>query len=122
MDEDPADTSAKLAEWADEFKIPHVALQRLLFRLRPSFPNLPKDPKTLLHTLRNYDIHSMSCGLHHHFGIAQGINQTLSSELKNMSNFDCVHIQVNRDGLPIFQKHKSPVLAYLVKNCETVSF
>jgi len=59
MDENSPDMSAKLVAWANEFKIPHVALQKLLFLLHPSFPNLPKDPRTLLHTLRHYDIQSM---------------------------------------------------------------
>ena len=43
MDENSPDMSAKLVAWANEFKIPHVALQKLLFLLYPSFPNLPKD-------------------------------------------------------------------------------
>ena len=110
MDEDSAGMPAKLAEWANEVKS--------LFLLRPSFPNLPKDPRTLLHTLRHYDIQCMSGGLYHHFGIAQGINQTLPSELKNMSNLDCIHIQVNIDGLPIFKSTKAqfwPILGKIVK-------
>ena len=117
-DENSTGMPAKLAEWANEFKIPHVALQKLLFLLRPSFPNLPKDPRTLLHTLRHYDIQCMSGGLYHHFGIAQGINQTLPSELKNMPNLDCIHIQVNIDGLPIFKSTKAqfwPILGKIVK-------
>ena len=65
-----------LAAWASDFNIPHVALAMLLALLRALHPHLPKDPRTLLGTAKQYQVQSISGGSYYHFGIAASIKKS----------------------------------------------
>ncbi|PIK38045.1 hypothetical protein BSL78_25113 [Apostichopus japonicus] len=52
-EEDDLDLGQKLAGWAVDYRIPHVAFNSLLTTLRQYPSNLPKDSRTLLHTNNN---------------------------------------------------------------------
>ena len=124
-DNSNVDLSASLAAWATTFRITHCALRQLLLILLTFFPHiqLPKDPRTMLKTARRYNIRNIANGLYHHFGIAEGIARTITSEnvraLTNESNtINCIHIQVNVDGLPLHKSSKAqfwPILGRVVQ-------
>ena len=76
--EDPVtDHAFELAKWATDFNITHTALRNLLKILQASIPTckLPRDPRSLLGTQRQYNIKKIDGGLYYHFGIAKGISE-----------------------------------------------
>ena len=83
------------------------------------FPNLPNDARTLLKTARQYDIRTISDGLYHHFGIAKGVARYITTDiLRQATDLNCIHIQINIDGLPLFKSSKAqfwPILGRVVK-------
>ena len=62
-----------LASWAANFKISHSAVSALLGVLKSCGLHVPKDPRTLLMTLRVTDIKETAGGSFYYFGIARGI-------------------------------------------------
>ena len=118
-DNSDAKLAANLADWASTFRITHSALQQLLLILQTFFPNLPNDARTLLKTARQYDIRTISDGLYHHFGIAKGLARyTTTDILRQATDLNCIHIQINIDGLPLFKSSKAqfwPILGRVVK-------
>lgn len=91
--------SDHLREWATKFQIPHNALSELLTILKPFFPSLPKDPRTLLQTKVQYNISDTSGGQYYHFGIVNGIKLNIGQADVGME----IQLQINIDGLPLFK-------------------
>ena len=110
----PVDDSDKfanrLAECATQYAAPLNALRALLGILRERYPELPKDPRTLLGTLStsvtHNNIHCLSGGTYYHFGIANGIKLSLE-QITDLNILDALSIQVNVDGLPVFKSTNS---------------
>ena len=110
----PVDDSDKfanrLAECATQYAVSLNALQALLGILRERYPELPKDPRTLLGTLSTsvtqHNIHCLSGGTYYHFGIANGIKLSLE-QITDLNILDALTIQVNVDGLPVFKSTNS---------------
>ena len=69
----------QLAEWAVTFRVTHTSLSALLSILRVFHTDLPKDPRTLLRTGKNYTVQTVAGGSYYHFGIASGILQKLGA-------------------------------------------
>ena len=65
---------SRLARWANEYNISHAALLALLAILSccPTL-NLPKDPRTLLHTPLTSQTTSMGNGTYHFFGLKSSV-------------------------------------------------
>jgi len=59
----------KLGLWASAHNITIVALSALLSVLRVHHPSLPKHPKTLLKTPRQFNIKTVEGGSYYHFGL-----------------------------------------------------
>lgn len=100
---------SKLALWAVQENISHVALKKLLFILKegvnPSdLSDLPLDPRTLLNTpSKTPVVQSMDKGLYHYFGIQRTINiiyHQLSVQSVEHQKFN---MMVNIDGVPLFK-------------------
>ena len=85
----------KLAGWAGEFQIPHVAISALLGILRDHFKFLPKDPMTLINTVRKCNVKRIAGGLYYHFGVASYISEILSPLCLSQGDNDSVSIQIN---------------------------
>ncbi|XP_076820738.1 uncharacterized protein LOC143466046 [Clavelina lepadiformis] len=96
--DDENDFVTTLKHWVIESQTPLSHTNSLLTLLRPHFPYLPKDSRTLLHTCRTYDVNEIAGGHYHHFGIAKGIK----SRLRRHQNL-CLCDQINIDGLPLFK-------------------
>lgn len=115
-----------LCAWVSQFNISGSALLVLLAILHPYHPFLPKDPRTLLKTRKNYDVISIGGGLYHHFGIAT----TLLSEIKSSSpvavqEISSVSFQINIDGLPLFKSSSTqfwPILGRLIEPYQSKPF
>ena len=65
----------RLCQWANEFQnqVSHNALAGLLAALQPDFPDLPKDPRTLLSTDVNQTVLKLAGGEYYHFGLEECI-------------------------------------------------
>jgi len=94
------DFEHRLAVWATEHQITHVALRALIQTLKQHscFSNLSIDARSLLKTSRRLDIRMVTPGTYYHFGLLHSVLHVLTS-IKDYT--DCVRITVNVDGLPI---------------------
>ena len=109
------DFSEELRQWILQSGTPLCHTNSLLGILRPHFPFLPKDGRTLLHTCRTYDIEELAGGKYHHFGIAEGIKGRLLRE-EHLRTLSEVSLQVNIDGMPLFKSSNEsfwPILGLL---------
>jgi len=93
----------KLQTWAASFCIPLVALTALLAILRPEFPDLPKDARTLLDTQTNVPVVNICNGEYYHFGLVNGL-QNILGRISNISEYvQTLALQFNIDGIPLFK-------------------
>ncbi|KAL5022613.1 hypothetical protein ScPMuIL_001768 [Solemya velum] len=81
---------------------------------------LPKDPRTLLKTAKNYAVTEICGGSYHHSGIATCISEELLSATSPLSvyDIDAVALQINIDGLPLFKSSSTqfwPILGRIVQ-------
>ena len=122
--DDPEDLAFELAWWATEHNVSHVALRDLLKLLHTHFPNLPKDPRTLLSTKRSYEMKEITGGKYYHFGIAKGVSEKLRTENLSM-DVQLIHLQINIDGLPLHKSSKTqfwPVLDRIIELEDSTPF
>lgn len=103
-DNDSDDIRFKLAEWAVECRVPHATLAALLPILRVRYPELPKDPRTLLATPADVVVDDLAGGSYHHIGIESCVLNAVKHHLVDEHLVaDRVSIQINIDGLPLFK-------------------
>ena len=72
----------------------------------------------MIKTACHYDIRSTPDGLYHHIGIAKGVARSLATDTWHRAG-DCIHIQMNMDGLPPFKSSKTqfwPILERVPRN------
>ena len=101
--------------WAIDYEIKQVALRDLLTMLKPKFPELPKDPRTVLNTPKDIKIKATSGGQYYHNGLKKNLEVELSHR-KIPSNAKVV-LQVNVDGMSLHNSTKTqfwPILAKVV--------
>ena len=101
--------------WAIDYEIKQVALRDLLTILKPKFPELPKDPRTVLNTPKDIKIKATSGGQYYHNGLKKNLKVELSHR-KIPSNAKVV-LQVNVDGMSLHNSTKTqfwPILAKVV--------
>lgn len=67
-DDNDSNLASDLANWAVENRITHVALAQLLYILRKTSPDLPKDPRTLLGTNVKVVSKDTPAGQYYHLG------------------------------------------------------
>ena len=102
-------------QWAVEEQITQAALKKLLSILREYDPDLPKDPRTLLHTGKIGKPRTLSDGEYYHFGIKNGIISKLSIDPPLQSKGELL-LQLNVDGLPLYKSTNEqfwPILGML---------
>lgn len=101
-EEDDLDLGQKLAGWAVDYRIPHVAFNSLLTTLRQYHSNLPKDSRTLLHTVRSVSTQNLAGGSYYHIGLKNGVISILDN-IPNSSYLQDLSVKINIDGLPLFK-------------------
>lgn len=107
------DVKRILAEWAANRNISHGALSELLLILIKSGLDLPKDPRTLLSTLKSCEVKEIGDGSYYHFGVANALISLLSKE--SHVSVDTLTLRVNIDGLPLFRSSKMELWPILAK-------
>ncbi|KAB0790034.1 hypothetical protein PPYR_15646 [Photinus pyralis] len=99
----------ELVSWATKHEISHVALADLLQMLQ-KLPNLstliPKDPRTLLKTPRSTEIRVVPPGTYFHFGLKQGILNTIEKDSMVHEFFE-IKLKIGIDGLPLSSSSSS---------------
>jgi hypothetical protein len=107
--------SRQLSDWAVTHSVNHSAVGALLGILKPHFPLLPSDARTLLRTPRSCDVRLFKNGGEYcHLGLEKGLKELLA----NIHTSDTKHIelQFNIDGLPLFKSSSTslwPILCML---------
>ena len=122
---DDGNIFASIKEWAVECQIPLSSLSPLLAILRPYFPTLPKDPRTLLRTKTKYEIKELAGGSYYHFGIESSILSRFVEHPEFVPDDLCFSVQVNIDGLPLFKSSNHqlwPILCRIEKFPDTEPF
>lgn len=106
-----------LKRWAINKNISLEALKQLLAVVNQRFPGvLPVDPRTLLQTKRNIVIKKIDGGEYWHKGLIE--------PLKDIINFvwleipESIKLNLNFDGLPIFNSSKKEFWPILCNICE----
>ena len=92
-----------LKEWVVKHQISNMSLTELLSTLRPLCPTLPKDPRTLLRTVTQYNILEICNGQYFHFGIETGVKAKINDYMHLFEANFCFGLQINIDGLPLFK-------------------
>jgi hypothetical protein len=116
--------SALLAEWAVEEKIAQSSLSKLLVILSLFHGNLPRDPRTLLKTPRNYELRQLInkdgqiYGQYYHFGIQNGISTYLRYATVPEAK---IRLKFNVDGLPLFKSSSTEFWPILCNITDSVS-
>lgn len=98
----------KLRKWAIRFNITQHALRELNQILNDRFPcSIPKDPRTFLNCQRtNVTLVPVDSGHYWH----NGLINTLKTVLQHLDNVpECISLNVNIDGLPLFKSSKHQV-------------
>lgn len=109
----------QLASWAVQFGITLTALGSLLSILRVPFPNLPRDPRTLLKTPRNENVKDIEGGQYFHFGIVASLTKILTNmSCKFGEGVASLYLQVNIDGLPLFKSSSIQFWPILCRVCQ----
>lgn len=114
----------ELRNWINQSQVPHHHVNSLLRILRPHFPDLPKDVRTLMLTKTVYKLDTVAGGEYYHFGIGECIKQRLIQNRKLMDN-EKLSLQINIDGLPLFKSSKLefwPILGMLHEDTERRPF
>nr|CAK26786.1 TPA: transposase domain-containing protein [Strongylocentrotus purpuratus] len=124
FDFDTQKLSSDLANWAAVAQIPQSKLRGLMSVLRKYHPELPKDPRTLLQTVTDYEITNIAGGEYYHFGVADGINR-ISEICIATKDATRINLQINIDGLPLFKSSKTqfwPILGRISMPFESETF
>lgn len=95
-----------LRDWAIRNHISHVALTELMTRIKPKYPELPTDARSLLKTPRKINVQSIPPGYYYHFGLRNCIEELVSRYSENLQS---IQVNVNVDGLPLFKSSSNQV-------------
>jgi len=89
--------------------------KRLLKILVPHSPSLPLDCRTLVATPLNLSVECIIGGEYCHVGLGKGIMYAIE---KSSSAVDCIELQINVDGVPLFNSSSTTLWPILcsVKN------
>lgn len=85
------------------YQVSKTSLGGILKIFRPYNPELPKDPRTLLKTNKQYDILDLAGGQYHHFGLLNCVISRINKMVKCLPDDFCFNLQINIDGLPLFK-------------------
>lgn len=94
-------------KWAIDYNIPQVALKQLNVILNKRMPCIvPLDPRALLKSKKDIQIVLIDDGHYWH----NGLTESLKTILQNLNDKPkCVSLNVNIDGLPLFNSSKHQV-------------
>jgi len=104
---------SNLADWAAGSNISHSELSKLLHVLVQGGLDVPKDPRTLLSTMRTCEVKEIAGGSYYHFGVSNAIISVLSHESHPL--VDTLTLRVNIDGTPPFKSARMDVWPILAK-------
>lgn len=102
--------------------IPHIALNKLLTSIKPKYPEVPSDSRSLLKTPRKINMQEVKPGQYYHFGLTNCIKQLMSR--CSIPNLQSIQVNINIDGLPLFKSSHDqvyPILCNLVENYNEVN-
>lgn len=98
----PEDINQLLTDRVSSHRITRSATNDLLAILRKFHPSLPKDARTLLGTQTNVEVRRFCGGDYYHFGILKYLRDHAS-----LTRSRDISLQINIDGLPLFNSTKS---------------
>lgn len=114
QNDDHIELNSNLTQWALKHNITHSAITDLLLILKPKFPTLPINARTLLNTPRELTIHQVEPGKYYHFGFKYCLVKLLrfsECELLNRK----LEVFINIDGLPLSKSSGSQLYPILCK-------
>ena len=92
-----------LREWAVKHQISNMSLTELVSTLRSLCPTLPKSTRTLLRTVRQYNILELCNGQYFQFGIETGLKAKINDYKHLFEDNFYFGLQINKDGLPLLK-------------------
>ena len=103
--EDHKEFQEKLSDWIIDTNMPRTHVISFLSILKPCFPSLAKDYRTIIATPHTYAMDDIAGGDYHHFGVT--VKETRSRQQVDEGRHS-VSSQTNIDGLPLFKINQSP--------------
>lgn len=85
------------------YNIPLTALGDLLDIFRKVVKDLPKDPRRIMGTPKQYHVSKICDGEYYHFGIMEGVQKQIKHLCDDLPENFCFELQLNIDGLPLFK-------------------
>lgn len=95
------DFATDLKKWALSARIPHTKLKSLLSLLRMYNLEVPKDPRTLLKTVRKTDIKKCEYGDYMHFGLIESIENIIKKHSYTTLP-DILNLKLGIDDVPVY--------------------
>lgn len=120
---DDINSTSKLQGWTIRNRITHVALNELMAYIKPKYPELPRDARTLLDTIRKVHTDNVEPGQYYHFGISYCVKKLIGASQYSFQTSQIIEIIVNIDGLSLSKSSGSqvyPILCSLVDNYSNV--
>ncbi|XP_011688765.1 PREDICTED: uncharacterized protein LOC105450548 [Wasmannia auropunctata] len=118
---DDISITSNLQGWAIRNRITHVALNELMACIKSKYPELPRDARTLLGTMKKVHLDKVEPGYYYHFGISHCVEKLVLQY--PFQNLQTIEIIINIDGLPLSKSSGSqvyPILCSLVNNYNNV--
>ena len=115
-DNDKFELHTFLQQWSVRHHVTHNAVRELLGGLHNFHPTLPLDPRTLRKTDTRYNVERRAGGDYIYLSVREGLMRMLSA-VQLPDGCATVFIQINVDGLPVFNFGKKvvwPILARVV--------
>lgn len=74
-----------MKRWAIKNRITHVALNELMAYIKPNYPELPRDARTLLGTIRKVHADDVEPGRYYHFGLSHCVEKLVETYSLSMT-------------------------------------
>lgn len=90
--------------------------------IKPNYPELPRDARTLLGTIRKVHADDVKPGRYYHFGLSHCVEKLVET-VQSFHDLQIIEIIINIDGLPLSKSSGSqvyPILCSLVNNYSNV--
>lgn len=107
--EDNVNFTSQLQRWTIRNRISYVALNELIAILKPKYPELPRDARTLLGTMRKVNAKDVESGRYYHFGINYCVEKLAETLQYSFKDLEIIEIIINIDGLPLSKRSGSQV-------------
>ena len=110
----------KLIDWYNKNNISLAAMKELLDIIKPDYPSLPTDPRTLLKTENNLGlIRKITNGEFVYYGIEKMLNNAINFDTASL---EIIKLDINIDGVQVFKSRNTSFWPILVSCHNSIKY